>query len=56
MIRCLSVTLMIAALAVAPSADTQPDWQFGFEWNENWPWSPRWEDLAVVVFDLRQEL
>jgi hypothetical protein len=38
---------MITLLVVAPSVSAQREWRFGFEWNENWPWSPRWQDPAI---------
>ncbi|MBI3949308.1 MAG: hypothetical protein HY314_02470 [Acidobacteria bacterium] len=45
----LSIILIATPLAIVPSANTQPDWRFGFEWNENWPWSPGWNDPAQEV-------
>lgn len=41
--------LLATVLTSVSFANIQPDWRFGFEWNENWPWSPRWDDPAQDV-------
>jgi hypothetical protein len=45
----LLIVLLMSVVSSSPSANTPPDWRFGFEWNENWPWSPRWDDPAQQV-------
>ncbi len=35
------------AAARAPAA--APGWRIGFEWNENWPWSPAWGDPQIAT-------
>ncbi len=44
--KLVPVLLLLLGCAFAPSA-ARADWRFGYEWNENWPWSPR-EDGAQV--------
>lgn len=44
--KLVPVLLLLLGCAFAPPA-ARADWRFGYEWNENWPWSPR-EDGAQV--------
>jgi hypothetical protein len=44
----LAASLALASGAVSLAADPV-DWRIGFEWNENWPWSPGWDDPALAT-------
>jgi hypothetical protein len=42
-VRGFAAACAIAVLGVGSGAGAA-GWRIGFEWNENWPWSPPWSD------------